>query len=162
MLHAGHESHHHNTQVRQHSMSNSFLFQSNIFRPSLSGYGPGRQSVKPEIDIEIENDLNTGSPDRPGQDTDHTAHVSHHQSGDTGDTGDQDMVRICSAAARRGSDTAPHPRSCDQFLLCQASPRSGAWIATVRKCGGGTVFDERINQCNFRDKVPRCNKGESR
>ena len=150
--------------------------KSKLFRPSFGGYGPQEpeEPVKPEIDIDIENDLNLGDPDNPIDDIDlgdgqiinrpenvikkkQSPSRFQHQR----DAEEPDMVSLCSKARRRGADTAPHPRHCDKFVACQPGTRAGSWIATVRDCSPGTVFDERINRCNFRENVPRCGKGES-
>ena len=48
-----------------------------------------------------------------------------------------------------------------RWVSCQAGARSGSWIATVRSCSPGTVFDEKLNRCNFRAKVARCQSGET-
>ena len=74
---------------------------------------------------------------------------------------DQDYLSICLDASARLTDMAPHPHDCTKFIACQAGSRAGSWIATVRECSPGTVFDEKISRCNFRDNVTRCQTGES-
>ena len=135
---------------------------STICRP-FSGYGPPEEE---EIDIELpDNDLNIPNQENPIDDIDladgqvvsrpDVAAVEAEQETDVG----RDFMRLCSDAADRGTDVAPHPQDCDKFILCQRGDRSGTWIATVRDCSPGTVFDQEINQCNFRDKVARCQTG---
>ena len=73
---------------------------------------------------------------------------------------DQDYLSICLDASARLTDMAPHPHDCTKFIACQAGSRAGSWIATIRECSPGTVFDQKISRCNFRDNVTRCQTGE--
>ena len=112
-----------------------------LHRP-FGGYGPPPEPAKPEIGPEIvDNNLNIENP---------IESVSNPNN----------LVRKCEEAAARSRDTAAHPSDCGKFVSCQAGARSGSWIATVRACSPGTVFDEEIGDCNFRENVPRCQEGK--
>ena len=132
------------------------------FSRPFSGYGPPEDE---EIDIELpDNDLNLPDPENPiddidladGQVVNRPAVAAVEAEPDVG----RDLVRLCSDASERGSDVAPHPRHCDKFISCQRGTRSGTWLATVRDCSPGTVYDQTINQCNFRDRVVGCQTGQ--
>jgi hypothetical protein len=121
--------------------------------PVISGgYGP----AEPEIDIEIENDLNLPSLENPIDDIDLAGGQSIHRPGLSAVTSELDLAQLCSQAA---TDMVPHPTDCARYLSCQPGRQGGEWIVTVRDCSPGTVFDTQINSCNFREAVPRCNSG---
>ena len=116
----------------------------------FGGYGPPPEPAKPEIGQAIgDNNLDIGNP---------------LEDIDQGDgqlvTNPNNLVSKCEEAAARSRDTAAHPSDCGKFVSCQAGARSGTWIATVRACSPGTVFDEEIGDCNFRENVPRCQQGK--
>ena len=120
-----------------------------LHRP-FGGYGPPPEPVKTEIGPEIvDNNLNIENP---------LAAI------DQGDgqlvTNPNNLVSKCEEAAARSRDTAAHPSDCGKFVSCQAGARSGSWIATVRACSPGTVWDEEIGDCNFRENVPGCQQGK--
>ena len=91
-----------------------------LFRP-FSGYGPPPEPPKPEIDIDIDidNDLNIPDLENPIDDIDlgngqivtrpETAAATAEDDNDAGDQFDS-FVRMCSDAAARQSDMAPHPQ----------------------------------------------------
>ena len=120
-----------------------------LHRP-FGGYGPPPEPAKTEIGPEIvDNNLNIENP---------LADI------DQGDgqlvTNPNNLVSKCEEAAARSRDTAAHPSDCGKFVSCQAGARSGSWIATVRACSPGTVWDEQIGECNFRENVPGCQQGK--
>jgi len=118
---------------------------------SSGGYGP----AEPQIDIEIENDLDLPSLESPIDDIDLAGGQSIHRPGVSAVTSEQDLAQLCSQAA---TDLVPHPSDCARYLSCQPGTQGG-WIVTVRDCSPGTVFDTQINSCNYREAVPRCSTG---
>ena len=68
----------------------------------------------------------------------------------------------------RGSPDAPvsartaHPEDCSKFISCQRGAGGEGWLTTVRECSPGLVWDTDTNQCNYRQKVARCQTGQSR
>ena len=114
----------------------------------FGGYGPPPEPARPEIDIDVDNNLSLENP-LADIDLGDGQLVPHPDN----------LVRRCEEAAARRRDTAAHPSSCGSFVSCQAGARAGTWIATVRDCSPGTVFDEDTGQCTFRENVPRCQEG---
>ena len=133
----------------------------------LSGYGPVI-----DIDLNIENDLNIPNPENPIDDIDLaggqfvnkpdlaavTAEEEEEEEEDE-EPGDR-FLELCSAAAKSSSDMAAHPDDCTKFISCQAGPGDQDWLATVMECSHGLVWDTEINQCNYRQNVPRCQPGQ--
>ena len=111
-------------------------------RPSISNYGPGPI----DIDLNIESDLNIPDLENPIDDIE-------EEPGST-------FLLLCSESALKSLDMAALPEDCSKFLSCQRGGEGG-WLATVRECSHGTVWDPEINQCNYRQNGPICQAGRS-
>ena len=128
-------------------------WQPTTHKPVISGgYGP----AEPEIDIDIENDLDLPNLENPIDDIDLGDGQSVQRPGVSPVVVELDPEELCSGAS---SDLVPHPQDCSKYISCQ--PGGGKWILNIRDCSPGTVFDTLNNQCNFRANVPRCQTGSS-
>ena len=139
-------------------------------RAPFSGYGPVL-----DIDLNIENDLNIPDPENPINDIDLaggqvvnrpefaavTAEEEEKEEEEDTEPGTS-FLSLCSAAALQSSDLAAHPEDCTKFISCQRGAGGEGWLTTVRECSPGLVWDTDTNQCNYRQKVARCQTGQSR
>ena len=129
-------------------------------RPPVSNYGPGPI----DIDLNIESDLNIPDLENPIDDIDIGEGQVVNRPEVAASTAEVEpgsaFLELCSAAALKSSDMAAHPEDCSKFLSCQRGGEGG-WLATVRECSHGTVWDPAINQCNYRQNVPSCQAGAS-
>ena len=128
-------------------------WQATTHRPVISGgYGP----AEPEIDIDIENDLNLPNIENPIDDIDLGDGQSVNRPGVSPVIAEIDPEELCSGASQ-SSDLVAHPTDCSKYISCQ--PGGGKWLLNIRDCSPGTVFDTQIYQCKFRRNVPRCQTG---
>ena len=80
-------------------------------RPASSaGYGP----AEPEIDIDIENDLDLPNLENPIDDIDLAGGQSVHRPGGRSD--EQYLAQLCSQSS---SGLVAHPTHCEQYISCQ-------------------------------------------
>ena len=121
--------------------------------PVISGgYGP----VEPEIDIDIENDLDIPNLENPIDDIDLGDGQSIKRPGASPVVAELDPDQLCSGEG----DLVSHPSDCSKYISCQPGTGGETWIINIRHCSPGTVFDSSISQCNFRRNVPRCITGQ--
>ena len=113
--------------------------------PQTGGYGP----PEPEIDIDIENDLNIPDLENPIDDID---------LGDGQSIQRPDGRRISELCSESNTGLLAHASDCSKYLACQPGPNS-SWMLTTRSCSPGTVFDSTTGQCDFRRNVKSCQEG---